>query len=109
MVILAGLAAGCLHLAGRGRWGRLESGGGMVTGLVGADFGPLSSATGGSALRRRRRHGPGAIPGLIQITSAFRDLGDRPITDRRAESRDIHLLEETEATEPQARVAEPVG
>ncbi len=27
MVILAGLAAGCLHLAGRGRWGLLESGG----------------------------------------------------------------------------------
>ena len=42
MVILAGLAAGCRHQAGRGRWGLLESGGGMVTGLVGAEMGPSS-------------------------------------------------------------------
>ena len=40
MVILAGLVAGCRHLAGRGRWVLLESGGGMVTGLVGAYMGP---------------------------------------------------------------------
>ena len=39
-------------------------------------------------------HGFSIADKLIQITCATRDLGDRPITDSRAERRDIHLLEE---------------
>jgi hypothetical protein len=42
----------------------------------------------------RPAHGFAVTDELIQIPCATRDLGDCPITDRCAEDRDIHLLEE---------------
>ena len=65
VVILAGPAAGCRHLAGRDWRVLLGTGGAMVTGLMGADIGPLSCATGGSALLCRWRFNPGATPSAL--------------------------------------------
>jgi len=57
------------------------------------DLGNERGTPAGGALHRTPQ-GLAVTHQLIEIRRATRDLGDRPVTDRRAQHRHIHLLEE---------------
>jgi hypothetical protein len=57
----------------------------------------------------RTPHGVTVADETIQTLCAVWDLTDCPITDARAERRDVHLLNERAVTRPLASVGESLG